>query len=214
MVRVEESAILRTGWHRLLFPSSMKRWAVGKLREYGRAAGQQELAIARDTSPSLAFSTIVDGKGATASSDAFHGARSQEPMEADSTTDLDVGEKNPEVRSTDVSGLTTGRASDSFPRDVPGPGENVFVEELPEAIVKVPPIYPELARQSRVEGTVLVQALVGKDGRVKATRVAQSVPMLDEAAVSSVRRWVFRPAHTKKMPVAVWVTVPIRFTLQ
>jgi TonB family protein len=97
------------------------------------------------------------------------------------------------------------------PPALPALDEYVYVEELPEAITKVPPVYPENA--PRVEGTVMVQALVGKDGRVKDTRIMRSIPMLDEAAVAAVRQWVFKPAMARGSPVAVWVSIPVKFTL-
>ena len=97
--------------------------------------------------------------------------------------------------------------------DLPEFGDYVYVEELPEAITKVKPLYPDLAREAGVDGTVMVQALVGKDGRVKDTRVVKSVPMLDAAAVTAVRQWVFKPALSNNKPVAVWVAVPVKFTL-
>lgn len=99
--------------------------------------------------------------------------------------------------------------SDRFPEL----GEYVAVDELPEAVTKVPPATPADLR-GRVDGTVLIQALVGKDGRVKDTRVIKSIPMLDEAAVAAVRQWVFKPAMSSGKPVAVWVAVPISFSLR
>lgn len=97
--------------------------------------------------------------------------------------------------------------------ELPKFGEYVFVEELPEAITKIPPTYPDIAREAGVDGVVLVQALVGKDGKVKDTKVVQSIPMLDQSAVDAVKQWVFKPALSNNRPVAVWVAVPIRFTL-
>ena len=97
--------------------------------------------------------------------------------------------------------------------ELPKYGEYVYAEELPEAITKSQPKYPEIARDANVDGTVLVQALVGKDGRVKDTRVVKSIPMLDAAAVEAVRAWVFKPALSNNKPVAVWVAVPVKFTL-
>ncbi len=99
------------------------------------------------------------------------------------------------------------------PEEVPKLGDYVYVEELPEAIVKVPPQYPEEARKAGVDGTVLVQALVGKDGRVSDVRVQKSIPALDAAAVACVYQWRFKPALAKGDPVAVWVAIPIRFAL-
>ena len=97
--------------------------------------------------------------------------------------------------------------------ELPKFGEYVYVEVLPEAIWKVTPQYPDVARESRVEGTVMVQALVGKDGTVKDTRIVKSIPMLDAAATAAVRLWLFKPAQVHGEPVAVWVAVPVKFTL-
>ena len=97
---------------------------------------------------------------------------------------------------------------------LPKLGDSVYVEELPEALTKVAPVYPAAAREAKIEGTVLIQALVGRDGRVKDTRVVHSVTGLDDAAVESVRQWVFKPALAKAKPVAVWVAVPVRFSLR
>jgi TonB family protein len=93
--------------------------------------------------------------------------------------------------------------------EVPAYGEFVHVDELPEAITKVAPVYPA----NRAEGTVMVQALVGKDGRVLDTKIVKSVPGLDEAAAASVRQWTFKPALANSKPVAVWVVIPIKFTV-
>ena len=97
--------------------------------------------------------------------------------------------------------------------ELPKAGEYVYVEEIPEAIVKVAPEYPEPARQAGVQGTVMVQVLVGKDGRVKDTRVVKSIPMLDAAAVAAVQQWVFEPARSKHEPMAVWIVAPVKFSL-
>jgi len=91
-------------------------------------------------------------------------------------------------------------------------GEYVFVEKLPEIVMKVEPQYPDSAREAGVEGTVMVQALVGKDGKVKDAIVIESIPKLDAAATAAVRQWVFKPARAKNGPVAVWVAVPMKFT--
>ena len=98
-------------------------------------------------------------------------------------------------------------------RDDPMPlfGDQVYVEEPPEVITRVEPQYPELAREAGVSGTVKVQVLVGKDGRVKDACIVESIPMLDAAAVAAVRQWVFKPALSNGRPVALWVVLPIRF---
>ena len=101
---------------------------------------------------------------------------------------------------------------DADGKPLPAFGEYVHIEELPEAIVRVAPRYPDDWGKG-VEGTVMVQALVLRDGTVGATRIVKSIPMLDEAAAASVRQWRFKPAMAKGQPVAVWVAVPVKFTL-
>ena len=87
----------------------------------------------------------------------------------------------------------------------------VYVEELPEVVTRATPVLPEEALQRRAQGTVVVTALVGRDGLVKDARVTKSSPPFDAAAVSAVRQYIFKPAMARGKPVAVWVAVPIRF---
>jgi protein TonB len=98
----------------------------------------------------------------------------------------------------------------------PTPEQYVHVEELPQVVTRFPPVYPEIAQAAQVEGTVLVQALVGKQGRVLEVRVQRghSVPLLDDAALDAVRRWVFTPALSDGHPVLVWVRIPVVFRLR
>ena len=77
-------------------------------------------------------------------------------------------------------------------------------------LTKVAPDYPTDMKPG-VEATVVVQALVLENGTVGDVRVVQSVPMLDEAAIASVRQWRFKPAMSKGAPVAVWVAIPVKF---
>jgi TonB family protein len=110
--------------------------------------------------------------------------------------------------------LRAARLPDA-PPDAPkaSPGAAATVEELPEAIYKAPPVYPPGAQRRRIQGTVQILARVEKDGSVKSTRVEWSVPGLDDAAADAVRRWKFKPATSDNEPVAVWVIVPIRFSM-
>ncbi|MBM3285761.1 MAG: TonB family protein [Candidatus Eisenbacteria bacterium] len=102
---------------------------------------------------------------------------------------------------------------DAVTSDNPSPDEFVAVEEMPVLIQIPPPIYPDMARQAEVEGTVMVRALVGKDGKVADAFVTDGVPMLNDAAVAAARKAVFKPALQQHKPVAVWVQIPMRFSL-
>ncbi len=79
-----------------------------------------------------------------------------------------------------------------------------------------PPKYPASARRRGYEGTATVEALVDKEGRVQDLRLYQSSghPVLDQAAMASVREWLFEPATLGKEKVEKWVKVPVRFQLE
>jgi len=96
---------------------------------------------------------------------------------------------------------------------LPALGDYVYVETLPEALARVPPTYPQDAIDAGVQGTVLLYALVCATGQLIDVRVYQSIPLLDAAAVDAVRQWYFRPATNAGQPVAVWIAIPVRFTL-
>ena len=121
------------------------------------------------------------------------------------------------VKSGAITGGTLPRGDliemDSTGKKFPAFGEFVYVDELPQAITRMPPTYPELAFKAGVEGTVLIQALVGEDGRVLDTKVVKSVPVFDDAAVQAVHQWTFKPAMANDKAVAVWVAIPVRFSL-
>lgn len=100
-----------------------------------------------------------------------------------------------------------------FGGDNPSPDDFVAVEEMPVLIQIPAPVYPEMARQAEVEGTVMVRALVGKDGKVQDAFVTEGVPMLNDSAIEAARKAVFKPALQQHKPVAVWVQIPMRFSL-
>ena len=78
---------------------------------------------------------------------------------------------------------------------------------------QVKPQYPPLARQARIEGTVVLQAVIGKDGTIQELRVASGHPMLTAAAIDAVKQWLYRPYLLNGEPVAVDTTVNVNFIL-
>lgn len=78
------------------------------------------------------------------------------------------------------------------------------------------PAYPETARRAGVEGVTVLRFEVLARGQVGAVLVERSAGHqdLDRAAVEAVRRWRFEPARRRSQPVAVWVTLPVRFELR
>ena len=97
---------------------------------------------------------------------------------------------------------------------LPGPDVFVAVEVYPEQLRMEAPIYPQLAREAGVEGTVVLRILVSKEGKVLDCIVMSGNPMLVDSAVTAARTAVFSPALQAQKPVAVWVQLPIVFSLK
>ena len=98
--------------------------------------------------------------------------------------------------------------------DDPPFGQYQYVDALPIATKRIAPVYPGLARAQGVEGTVMLQVLVRKDGTVGHWEVTRSIPALDAAAVDAIARWKFKPARRDGRTVPAWVAVPVTFTLK
>jgi len=70
-------------------------------------------------------------------------------------------------------------------------------------IRKVQPAYPPLARQARIQGTVLLQAEISKDGQIENLRLISGHPMLAPAAIEAVKQWRYKPYILNGEPVEV-----------
>jgi protein TonB len=86
--------------------------------------------------------------------------------------------------------------------------------KAPVKIADVAPIYPVIARNARVQGVVILEAVLNAKGGVESVRVLRSIPLLDEAAADAVRQWRFTPALLNGQAVPVVMTVTVNFTLQ
>ena len=95
-----------------------------------------------------------------------------------------------------------------------GPVRVAQLPVAPRKIVDARPLYPEIARAARREGTVVLEAVLDTAGRVTQLRVIQSVPLLDQAALDAVRQWRYTPSVYGGQPVSVLMTITIRFQLQ
>jgi protein TonB len=81
-------------------------------------------------------------------------------------------------------------------------------------ITKISPAYPPLAKQARIQGTVELSAVIGKDGRVQDLKVVRGHPLLVQSALDAVKNWVYRPTMLNGEPVEVATTIDVNFTLQ
>jgi protein TonB len=85
---------------------------------------------------------------------------------------------------------------------------------LPVLVEKIQPEYPEIARAARLEGKVILQAVVGKNGDVEEVTILKSSnKVFDESALTAVKKWKYKPAMQSGRPVAVYFTVLVDFEL-
>jgi periplasmic protein TonB len=98
--------------------------------------------------------------------------------------------------------------------EVEAPVRAVGEVRPPKLVRRIEPDYPEIARQARVEGIVVLEATTDAYGRVMDVRVLRSIPLLDQAAVDAVRQWVYEPLIINGRPRPVTFTVTVRFVLK
>jgi len=80
-------------------------------------------------------------------------------------------------------------------------------------IRRVQPSYPPLAKQARISGAVVLQAVIGKDGTIQNLRAVSGHPMLIQSAIDAVRQWKYKPYFLNGDPVEVDTQVTVNFTL-
>lgn len=85
--------------------------------------------------------------------------------------------------------------------------------QVPRRIVNVVPVYPVMARNSRVEGQVILEAVINERGGVERIKVLRSVMLLDAAAIDAVRQWRYTPTLLNGVPVSVLMTITVQFSL-
>lgn len=75
------------------------------------------------------------------------------------------------------------------------------------------PVYPPIAKQARVQGTVVLAATISKSGTIDNLRVVSGHPMLTQSALQAVRQWRYQPTYLNGEPVEVETTINVNFSL-
>ena len=102
-----------------------------------------------------------------------------------------------------------GAAQETAPAPLQVPPENV----QPLLIRRVAPAYPPLARQARIQGTVVLQIVINKSGEVSDLKLYSGHPMLAPAAIEAVKQWRYRPYEQDGQPVEIQTTVQVNFSM-
>ncbi|MCK4640598.1 MAG: energy transducer TonB [Candidatus Marinimicrobia bacterium] len=124
--------------------------------------------------------------------------------------------------STDISSYEAWDAPPPPPEDEGGPRVRFIpYDEAPEPIggfsaIQRNVVYPEIAQEAGIEGTVVIQAFVNEFGKVTDCVVLKGVPNtgLDEAAIDAIKMTRFKPAKQRDRNVGVYISIPVIFKLQ
>ena len=84
---------------------------------------------------------------------------------------------------------------------------------MPARLIHERPVYPPIARQGRVQGTVEVSVVLSPDGTVERAQIVKSIPALDTAAIDAVKKWKYAPTVVNGTPVQVTMIVQVKFEL-
>lgn len=83
----------------------------------------------------------------------------------------------------------------------------------PKKLKNVAPAYPDIAKQARVQGVVILECTISPQGKVTDVKVLRGIPLLDAAAIEAVKQWVYTPTLLNGVPVPVIMTVTVNFRL-
>jgi protein TonB len=89
-------------------------------------------------------------------------------------------------------------------------GGNVTAASI---ITQTRPVYPALARQARIQGNVVLHAIIDKDGKVAQLEVISGHPLLVQSALDAVKQWRYKPTLLNGDPVEVDTTITVTFTM-
>ncbi len=120
-----------------------------------------------------------------------------------------------------IQGGTSGGVQGGVAQGAPGPTSIITLPPMPpppngrppEVLRRVPPVYPPLAKQARIQGAVRLRAELGADGGLLSTAVVSGHPLLIPAAEEAVRQWTFKPAEAGGQPIRATITIEVNFTL-
>ena len=89
-------------------------------------------------------------------------------------------------------------------------GGNVMQANI---IHRVDPIYPQIARTAHISGSVILHAIIAKDGTIQELSVVSGPPLLQRAALDAVKQWRYKPTLLNTQPVQVDTTITVIFSL-
>ena len=117
-----------------------------------------------------------------------------------------------------VPGGVVGGVVGGLPDAPPPPPQSAAVRvggqiKEPKKLKNVSPVYPDIAKQARVQGVVILECTISPQGKVSDVKVLRGIPLLDQSAIEAVKQWVYTPTLLNGVPVPVIMTVTVNFKL-
>jgi len=121
---------------------------------------------------------------------------------------------NEDQAESGAEGLNVGLVGDSKQPSSPATPHSVGGDvKQARLLFSVSPVYPTLAKNQHVSGSVMVDALIDPNGRVTTMKVVSGPTLLQQAAMDALKQWKYQPASLDGKPVAMHLTVTIQFRL-
>lgn len=141
------------------------------------------------------------------------------PQEIKPSSGLDVGVEGGAAGGVEggVAGGVAGGIVGGLPAEPPpAPVQAVRVGgniKEPTKLKNAAPVYPDIAKQARVQGIVILECTISPQGRVTDVKVLRGIPLLDQSAIDAVKQWQYTPTLLNGVPVPVIMTVTVNFRL-
>ncbi len=192
----------------------------------GLAASDQALSYDPDYPEALAYKNLLLRLQAQLTTDPAERARTIAEADRLRTRAMELNKQ----RGSQPGGVHPGQMSAPPPPPPPPPPDELSANAptidgefpirvggniaAPMKTRDVQPVYPPEAKSKRIEGIVIIEITIDREGKVRNGRILKSVPMLDRAAMDAVRQWEFQPTLLNGAPKPVIMTVTIAFSLQ
>jgi protein TonB len=118
-----------------------------------------------------------------------------------------------------IGGILNATSSVQAVPKLPRPAPTVHRVRVSQGVTKgmvvyrIEPTYPPLARQARIQGVVVLTAMIDRDGNIQNLQLVSGHPMLAPAAIDAVKHWRYKPFLLNGQPLEVETTVTVRFQL-
>jgi TonB family protein len=139
-----------------------------------------------------------------------------EPLAEDQAMFDPPADATPEIFMVGEKGVATAGAKHPRPTLIPANPNQVSISAgiaVGLMLTKVDPVYPPVARAARVQGTVVLEAIIDEEGNVADLKAISGPPLLIQAAIDAVQQWTYRPYLFNGQPVEVRTTVNVVFRL-